>query len=121
MRARNAPLVSDFAAPPMPHAKTLLTEMPNGVRVIALPMPHLHTAAVSVFANFCFRGQYSIYFNYSSFTTRQVSKFRFIQFFKRWKFVCKIGKIKVKILKNPFNCQVFWNITLLRQIFDVFW
>ena len=28
---------------------TLLTQLPNGVRVIALPMPHLHTAAVSVF------------------------------------------------------------------------
>ena len=28
---------------------TVLTELPNGVRVIALPMPHLHTAAVSVF------------------------------------------------------------------------
>ena len=27
----------------------LLTELPNGVRIIALPMPHLHTAAVSVF------------------------------------------------------------------------
>ena len=28
---------------------TVLAELPNGVRVIALPMPHLHTAAVSVF------------------------------------------------------------------------
>ena len=33
----------------MAHADPLLTELPNGVRVIALPMPHLHTAAVSVF------------------------------------------------------------------------
>jgi len=28
---------------------TLLAQLSNGVRVIALPMPHLHTAAVSVF------------------------------------------------------------------------
>lgn len=33
----------------MPHSDTLLTQLPNGVRVITLPMPHLHTAAVSVF------------------------------------------------------------------------
>jgi predicted Zn-dependent peptidase len=33
----------------MPSCDTLLAELPNGVRVIALPMPHLHTAAVSVF------------------------------------------------------------------------
>ena len=29
--------------------ETVLTQLPNGVRVIALRMPHLHTAAVSVF------------------------------------------------------------------------
>jgi len=28
---------------------TFLAELPNGVRIITLPMPHLHTAAVSVF------------------------------------------------------------------------
>ncbi len=33
----------------MAHSDTLLTQLPNGVRVITLPMPHLHTAAVSVF------------------------------------------------------------------------
>ncbi len=33
----------------MAHSDTLLAQLPNGVRVIALPMPHLHTAAVSVF------------------------------------------------------------------------
>ena len=33
----------------MADPNTLLTELPNGVSVIALPMPHLHTAAVSVF------------------------------------------------------------------------
>jgi predicted Zn-dependent peptidase len=33
----------------MTDSQTLLVELPNGVRVIALPMPHLHTAAVSVF------------------------------------------------------------------------
>jgi predicted Zn-dependent peptidase len=33
----------------MTQPDTLLAELPNGVRVIALPMPHLHTAAVSVF------------------------------------------------------------------------
>ncbi len=30
-------------------ADTTLATLPNGVRVIAMPMPHLHTAAVSVF------------------------------------------------------------------------
>jgi predicted Zn-dependent peptidase len=33
----------------MAHSDSLLARLPNGVRVIALPMPHLHTAAVSVF------------------------------------------------------------------------
>ena len=33
----------------MAHSDTLLAELPNGVRIIALPMPQLHTAAVSVF------------------------------------------------------------------------
>ncbi len=33
----------------MDHHQPQLTALPNGVRVIALPMPHLHTAAVSVF------------------------------------------------------------------------
>lgn len=33
------------AAPPRP----LIESLPNGVRVVALPMPHLHTAGVSVF------------------------------------------------------------------------
>lgn len=33
----------------MAHTDTLLAQLPNGVRVVALPMPHLHTAAVSVF------------------------------------------------------------------------
>ncbi len=33
----------------MAHSDTLLAQLPNGVRVIVLPMPHLHTAAVSVF------------------------------------------------------------------------
>ncbi len=33
----------------MVHPDTLLAQLPNGVRVIVLPMPHLHTAAVSVF------------------------------------------------------------------------
>ena len=28
---------------------TIVAKLPNGVRVIAMPMPHLHTAAVSVF------------------------------------------------------------------------
>lgn len=28
---------------------TTLATLPNGVRVIVMPMPHLHTAAVSVF------------------------------------------------------------------------
>jgi len=30
-------------------AATLLATLPNGVRVVAMPMPHLHTASVSVF------------------------------------------------------------------------
>ena len=33
----------------MTHPDTVLAQLPNGVRVIALPMPQLHTAAVSVF------------------------------------------------------------------------
>ena len=33
----------------MTHSDTPVVELRNGVRVIALPMPHLHTAAVSVF------------------------------------------------------------------------
>jgi predicted Zn-dependent peptidase len=33
----------------MTDSETLLVELPNGVRVITLPMPHLQTAAVSVF------------------------------------------------------------------------
>jgi len=33
----------------MSPTENVLAELPNGVRVIALPMPHMHTAAVSVF------------------------------------------------------------------------
>ena len=33
----------------MAHPDTHFTCLSNGVRVIAMPMPHLHTAAVSVF------------------------------------------------------------------------
>ena len=33
----------------MTDTETVLVELPNGVRVVALPMPHLRTAAVSVF------------------------------------------------------------------------
>ena len=34
---------------PATEPDTLVATLPNGVRVIAMPMPHLHTAAVSVF------------------------------------------------------------------------
>jgi predicted Zn-dependent peptidase len=34
---------------PATDPETLLATLPNGVRVVAMPMPHLHTAAVSVF------------------------------------------------------------------------
>ena len=34
---------------PIPTPPPLIETLPNGVRVVALPMPHLHTASVSVF------------------------------------------------------------------------
>jgi predicted Zn-dependent peptidase len=45
---RLAHRTTDFFARMTPQ-DPLLVQLPNGVRVISLPMPHLHTAAVSVF------------------------------------------------------------------------
>jgi len=41
--------VTGHMHPPLPGCESIEATLPNGVRVVLLPMPHLHTAGVSVF------------------------------------------------------------------------